>query len=374
MFNAITQIMNLFGPQQQPPPSPDRPAVAPPPGAVQVDSTSGEDDNTNGRLFPDPLAADDDQDYYADEEGRQDDAANGGNGNGNGNGQSTTTVRPPPGSSQVTSSPAGTSSIPGLVCVPVATCPVPNIYGTRPAHFLRFGFVSPSAVRCDASAGQILCVQEPSATTTTTTEAGTTTTETTTTEAETTTTTTTTTEAETTTTTTTTETTTEAETTTTTETTAAPGTAPPPTVRVLACRRVADCAVVFGTRGDHFARYGEQAACRNSLVRCVTARPEETTETTPVLQPTPPTFTPGLPIGPVAPSVSIIGPQPIYVSYNNIIGPTVGACCGGGSSGAGDSPGKVSSSGTNSAQEREINTLLQGLRTRLQGIITSFRS
>jgi hypothetical protein len=305
----------------------------------------------------------DDADYYVDEEGRQDDAAAANGNGGNGNGQTTgssSAVTAPPGSSQVST--VGTSTIPGLICVPVASCPVPNIYGTRPAHFLRFGFVSPSAVRCDATAGQILCVQEAAATTPTTAE-----TTTATTEAETTTST------EATTTTTTTEgttTTQETEATTAAATTAA-GTPPPPTVQMLECRRVADCAVVYGTQADHFTRFGEQAACSNGMVRCVTARPTATTTPSPV-GPTPPVFTAGLPVGPVAPSVSIIGPQPIYVSYNNVIGPTVGGCCGGG---IGDiAPGKVSSAGASPAQEREINSLLQGLRSRLQSIITSFRS
>jgi hypothetical protein len=364
MFNAITQIMNLFGPQQAAD-AIDRPAIAPPPGAVQVDPAVDDD-----RFLPaDSGRLADDVDYYVDDEARQDDA----NGNGNGdNGQTTTTaspgVTPPPGSVQVEVSTVGTSTIPGLICVPVASCPVPNIYGTRPAHFLRFGFVSPSAVRCDATAGQILCVQEAGAATTTAAGAETTTA---TTEAETTTTeatTTTTTEGATTT-------TQEAETTTAAATTAAAaGTPPPPTVQMLECRRVADCAVVFGTQAAHFTRYGEQAACSNGMVRCVTARPaaEATTPTPPVFTAGPPPSPAGLPVGPVAPSVSIIGPQPIYVSYNNVIGPTVGGCCGGGVGDIG--PGKVSSSGASPAQEREINSLLQGLRTRLQSIITSFRS
>lgn len=362
MFNAITQIMNLFGPQ---PPSRPAAAAPPPPGAVQVQAASRQD--TSGRLFPDPLANADD-DYYADdEEGRQDNGGSNGNG---GNGETTTAatdtttvgVTAPPGSSQVVTSTVGSSSVPGLVCVPVATCPVPNIYGTRPAHFLRFGFVSPSAVQCDATAGQILCVQEPAAGTTTagdiTTEATTTTTEAETTAGTATT-------------------TTEAAATTEATTAAVAGSPPPPTVQVLDCRRVADCAVVFGTRGEHFAQFGEQAACANGLVRCVTARgaaAEETTTTVPV---TPPVFTPGLPVGPVAPSVSIIGPQPIYVSYNNIVGPRVGSCCSGGGSGTngGDgSPGTVSSAGASPAQEQQINSLLQNLRSRLQSIITSVRS
>jgi hypothetical protein len=95
----------------------------------------------------------------------------------------------------------------------------------------------------------------------------------------------------------------------------------------------------------------------------------------------PPIFTAAPPpvVGPVAPSVSIIGPQPIYVSYNNIRGPTVGACCPGGCcpspNGGGDSPGTVVSSvGVNPGQEQQINTLLQHLRSRLQGIISSARA
>jgi len=71
----------------------------------------------------------------------------------------------------------------------------------------------------------------------------------------------------------------------------------------------------------------------------------------------------GLPVGPVAPSVSIIGPQPVYVTYNNIKGPSVG----------GDnsllSAGQVESSGVNPNQEAQINLLLQALKSKLSGII-----
>lgn len=73
----------------------------------------------------------------------------------------------------------------------------------------------------------------------------------------------------------------------------------------------------------------------------------------------------GGPVGPQAPSVSIIGPQPVYVLYNNVKGPSVGA--------ANEllSPGVVESSGVDSHQQNQINSLLQVLQSRLKSIISS---
>ena len=78
-------------------------------------------------------------------------------------------------------------------------------------------------------------------------------------------------------------------------------------------------------------RFGIQQGCpADHLVRCVKVGGGNTSPAThptpPLTHPTPPVTLPVtppssgccLPVGPVAPSVSIIGPQPIYVSYNNI--------------------------------------------------------
>ena len=70
-------------------------------------------------------------------------------------------------------------------------------------------------------------------------------------------------------------------------------------------------------------RFGIQQGCpADHLVRCVKVGGGNTSPAThptpPFTHSTPPSSVGGLPVGPVAPSVSIIGPQPIYVSYNNI--------------------------------------------------------
>jgi hypothetical protein len=378
MFTALTQIMAIFGPQQLPAtpptaaPPPSGAAIVPPPGSDQVSATSTrKGKRKGGRLFAEALE-DDFFGVFDEEESRQQHSGD----------HSTTAAPWAPGAPAATSptagataatngataaangataggtaagvAPLGTSSIPGLTCVPLASCPVSSIYGTRAEHFARFGFLSTAVANCDTAAGQILCATgSPTA-----------------------------------------------------ATTAAPVTAAPTTAagtELLPCRAVSDCAVVFGTQADHFTRYGEQASCPGGQVRCVITA---TTPATPLFPtPSPPTaatttyapvtaaapttpvpiFTAapggatGLPVGPVAPSVSIIGPQPIYVSYNNVIGPTVGGCapCAGGTVGNGagvGSPGTVSSVGVGAGQEQQINTLLQHLRSRLQGIITSARA
>jgi hypothetical protein len=378
MFTALTQIMAIFGPQQLPAtpptaaPPPSGAAIVPPPGSDRVSAASvRQGKRKGGRLFAEAI---DDEFFgvFDEEESRQQHSGD----------HSTTTAAPwaPAGAAAATSptaganaatngataatngataggtaagvAPLGTSSIPGLTCVPLASCPVSSIYGTRAEHFALFGFLSTAVANCDTAAGQILC-----ATAGTPTAA----------------------------------------------TTAAPTTAAG--TELLPCRPVSECAVVFGTQADHFTRYPEQASCPSGQVRCVTAAPAAATTPATPLFPAPtaatttyapvtaaapttpvPIFTAappggatgGLPVGPVAPSVSIIGPQPIYVSYNNVIGPTVGGCspCAGtaGNGAGAGSPGTVSSVGVGAGQEQQINTLLQHLRSRLQSIITSARA
>jgi hypothetical protein len=383
MFTALTQIMAIFGPQQLPATSPTGAAIVPPPGSDRVSAASvRQGKRKGGRLFAEAL----DDDFFGDfdeEESRQQHSgdhsttaapwapagaaaatsptagANAATAGANAatNGATAATNGATAGGTVAGVAPLGTSSIPGLSCVPLASCPVSSIYGTRAEHFALFGFLSTAQANCDTAAGQILC-----ATAGTPTAA----------------------------------------------TTAAPTTAAGAQTELLPCRPVSDCAVVFGTQADHFTRYGEQASCPGGQVRCVTTAPAAaTTPATPLfpapLSPTTaaaittyppvtaaapttpvPIFTAapggatGLPVGPVAPSVSIIGPQPIYVSYNNVIGPTVGGCspCAGtaGNGAGAGSPGTVSSVGVGAGQEQQINTLLQHLRSRLQSIITSARA
>ena len=133
---------------------------------------------------------------------------------------------------------------------------------------------------------------------------------------------------------------------------------PPHTNHIeLPCLPISLCQEIFGTKSIHFEKFGVQSTCSStSYVRCV--RP--VTQTTP--RPVPCITRP--PQDLVSPSVQIIGPQPIYVTYNNIKGPTVG--------GAGSTdlqPGSVESFGVNPSQENQINLLLQSLRSRLQQLI-----
>jgi hypothetical protein len=386
MFTALTQIMAIFGPQQLPAtpptaaPPPSGAAIVPPPGSDLVSAAASvrQGKRKGGRLFAEALE-DDFFGVFDEEESRQQHSGD----------HSTTAAPWAPGATAATSpatganaatngataatngataggtgaagvAPLGTSSVPGLSCVPLASCPVSSIYGTRAEHFALFGFLSTAQANCDTAAGQILCATgTPTAATTAAPAAPTT----------------------------------------------AAGT------ELLPCRPVSECAVVYGTQADHFTRYPEQSSCPGGQVRCVTAAPAAATTPATPLFPAPsspttaatttttyapvtaaapttpvPIFTAaptggatGLPVGPVAPSVSIIGPQPIYVSYNNVVGPTVGGCspCAGGTAGNGagvGSPGTVSSVGVGAGQEQQINTLLQHLRSRLQSIITSARA
>merc|ERR1712212_709130 len=122
------------------------------------------------------------------------------------------------------------------------------------------------------------------------------------------------------------------------------------------------CDDVFGTEGDHFTRYGRQAPCLiSSMVRCVDPKGPSSPTSPPT---TPPTSPPRPnPLGPVGPSVSIIGPQPVYVSYNHLKGPSVGA------DNDVQSVGSVSSQGVQPGQQQQIETLLNSLKNRLKNII-----
>merc|ERR1711971_1345295 len=231
------------------------------------------------------------------------------------------------------------SSLPaGVQCVPMAQCLLANIYGTHPTHFRQYGVINPSAAQCLASSGNILCVSS-----TQTNQQG--------------------------------------------VQTPAPVTQSPvsqspvlvtqspvtqspvtqspvpvqPSVN-LPCLPPQLCDDVFGTQGDHFTRYGRQAPCLiSSMVRCVDPKGPSSPTPPPT---TPPTSPPRPnPLGPGAPSVSIIGPQPIYVSYNHLKGPSVGA------DNDVQSVGSVSSQGVQPGQQQQIETLLNSLKNRLKNII-----
>merc|ERR1719369_869618 len=228
------------------------------------------------------------------------------------------------------------SSLPaGVQCVPMAQCLLANIYGTHPSHFRQYGVINPSAAQCLASSGNILCVSS-----TQTNQQG--------------------------------------------VQTPAPVTQSPvtqspvsvtqspvsvtqspvpvqPSVN-LPCLPPQLCDNVFGTEGDDFTRYGRQAPCLiSSMVRCVDPKGPSSPTSPPT---TPPTSPPRPnPLGPVGPSVSIIGPQPVYVSYNHLKGPSVGA------DNDVQSVGSVSSQGVQPGQQQQIETLLNSLKNRLKNII-----
>jgi len=122
----------------------------------------------------------------------------------------------------------------------------------------------------------------------------------------------------------------------------------------LSCTQLEQCEEIYGTRDEHYVLYPNPTACPGDQVLCV----QKVT--------TPTTVTPVVPTHPpaAAGSVQIIGPQPIYLSYNTIKGPTVGAV------GGHEEPGSVvSSSGVDGPQSAAIDTLLRSLRGRLQQII-----
>jgi len=236
------------------------------------------------------------------------------------------------------------SSLPaGVQCVPMAQCLLANIYGTHPSHFRQYGVINPSAAQCLASSGNILCVsstqtnqqgvQTPAPVTQSpVTQSPVLVTQSPVTQA---------------------------------PVTQSPVTQSPVPVQPsvnLPCLPPQLCDDVFGTQGDHFTRYGRQAPCLiSSMVRCVDPKGPSSPTSPPT---TPPTSPPRPnPLGPVGPSVSIIGPQPIYVSYNHLKGPSVGA------DNDVQSVGSVSSQGVQPGQQQQIETLLNSLKNRLRNII-----
>eukprot|EP00088_Acartia_fossae_P061977 TRINITY_DN745_c0_g1_i5.p1 TRINITY_DN745_c0_g1~~TRINITY_DN745_c0_g1_i5.p1 ORF type:complete len:413 (-),score=71.62 TRINITY_DN745_c0_g1_i5:229-1467(-) len=241
----------------------------------------------------------------------------------------------------------------GVRCVPFSECTTKKIYGTNPTHFSKFGVISPSRSNCLANSGKILCVTENTGTASVPVVPG-------------------------------------HQTsgghqpsvpavpnppvhTPTAPVPSVPGHTPSgplpaatspirPQVSVpLPCVQASACLVVFGTNGDHFTRFGDQQSCPDtSQVRCVTAGGTVTTSRP--ITTKPPSGGGG--VGPVAPSVSIIGPQPIYVSYNNVKGPSVGH------DNSLETGGSVQSSGVTGSQQAQINSLLQVLKQRLRSILS----
>jgi len=231
------------------------------------------------------------------------------------------------------------SSLPaGVQCVPMAQCLLANIYGTHPSHFRQYGVINPSAAQCLASSGNILCVsstqtnQQGVQTPAPVTQSPVTQSPVLVTQS---------------------------------PVTQSPVTQSPVPVQPsvnLPCLPPQLCDDVFGTQGDHFTRYGRQAPCLiSSMVRCVDPKGPSSPTSPPT---TPPTSPPRPnPLGPVGPSVSIIGPQPVYVSYNHLKGPSVGA------DNDVQSVGSVSSQGVQPGQQQQIETLLNSLKNRLKNII-----
>jgi len=155
------------------------------------------------------------------------------------------------------------------------------------------------------------------------------------------------------------------------------------------CVPMVQCRLVniYGTNPSHFRRYGvinpSTARCLASSgnILCVSdtqtghQQPEVSDVDLPVNLPDSVPEIPSRPfggpttptrrplVGPEAPSVSIVGPQPIYVSYNNVKGPSVG-----GDNGL-ESVGHVSADGVDSSQQHQIDTLLSNLKNRLRSII-----
>jgi len=127
----------------------------------------------------------------------------------------------------------------------------------------------------------------------------------------------------------------------------------------LPCTQLDQCDEIYGTRPEHFVLYPTQDACPGDQIRCVQEATATTTSLPVTVSPVVPTHPPA-----AAGSVQIIGPQPIYLSYNTIKGPTVGAA------GGHEEPGSVvSSTGVDGPQSAAIDTLLRSLRGRLQQII-----
>jgi len=122
----------------------------------------------------------------------------------------------------------------------------------------------------------------------------------------------------------------------------------PPPATLLPCRPLNDCSDVYGVVEEHFQQHGSQPACpQPNTIRCIDSEP--TSQATPATSDAPAL-------------VQIIGPQPIYISYNNVVGPSVG--------GDHPHPAVVESNvvGTTN-QEAQINQLLLSLKKKLKKIL-----
>ena len=105
----------------------------------------------------------------------------------------------------------------------------------------------------------------------------------------------------------------------------------------MACTPVNLCPVIYGMDPQHFVAFGfispQENDCLASygLVLCVVALPTSPS-TPPTITPTPPTITPKPSPAthanlsnffPYYNNVQVIGPKPIYITYNNVVGPSV---------------------------------------------------
>ena len=114
----------------------------------------------------------------------------------------------------------------------------------------------------------------------------------------------------------------------------------------MSCKPASECEIVYGSNDQHFVQFGiittEDYNCSSSkrLVLCVDqihiVVPPTTTTTTPVptttpvtnLSSTPPVevttpMTPTIPPYSYYNNVQIIGPKPVYITYNSVVGPSV---------------------------------------------------
>ncbi len=103
----------------------------------------------------------------------------------------------------------------------------------------------------------------------------------------------------------------------------------------VVCKPVHFCPVIYGTDISHFVQFGiispEQNGCYSTLnlVLCVENPP--TNPTPPPITPTPSPVTVSPAVGHSNPStylpyynnVQVIGPKPIYITYNSVVGPSV---------------------------------------------------
>eukprot|EP00092_Neocalanus_flemingeri_P082907 GFUD01103984.1.p1 GENE.GFUD01103984.1~~GFUD01103984.1.p1 ORF type:complete len:576 (-),score=115.06 GFUD01103984.1:341-2068(-) len=167
--------------------------------------------------------------------------------------------------------------------------------------------------------------------------------------------------------------------------TSPPSITPAHSSELLPCLEPSSCLEVYGTLGSHFTQFGLQVFCPDSeTVRCVTATTssppvttvpvtpastlappvtvsEPSTEASPTIHPL---FTTQAPV--LAPVVHIIGPRPVYISLNDIRGPSSA------SHRELDSSGSIqSTSNIDQTKQDQVRDLLKLLENQLKHILVS---